>query len=181
VSIFSRPFGLLYGSKYSYYSISDESIDTCITHPNLIRQTIFPKGKTSIGEIVASLTNSVFIDADSFHSETAKAKMKNQVPLTDTDRLPWLAVIQQEFNKWKMRKMKVVFACSALKWKYRRVISCDIKPRCVLMNEDAIQSAIMRQRNEAAGDRNANEYPIVWCLLTGKEEVIYKRVANRKE
>jgi adenylylsulfate kinase-like enzyme len=48
-------------------------------------------GKTTIGGVLAKETGWPFIDGDDFHSAAAVAKMRAGVPLTDADRVTWLA------------------------------------------------------------------------------------------
>ena len=52
-------------------------------------------GKTTVGRLLADALDLPFLDADAFHTEDAKAKMHVGIPLTDTDRGPWLARINQ--------------------------------------------------------------------------------------
>ncbi|AGY58430.1 carbohydrate kinase, thermoresistant glucokinase family [Gloeobacter kilaueensis JS1] len=63
-----------------------------------------------------------FADADDFHSAQAIAKMHAHFPLSDADRLPWLARLHQAIRTWQGQKRDVVLACSALKERYRQVL-----------------------------------------------------------
>ena len=73
-------------------------------------------GKTHIGRQLAEKLDLRFYDADDFHCEANVQKMSQGIPLTDDDRVQWLAdlaeLIQQESG--------LVLACSALKPAYRQ-------------------------------------------------------------
>jgi gluconokinase len=79
-------------------------------------------GKTTIGSLLAARLGWQFADADEFHSAANKAKMHQGIPLTDADRLPWLATIHEQISKWVAAKQDVVLACSALKQSYRQLL-----------------------------------------------------------
>ena len=69
-------------------------------------------GKTTVGRLLADALDLPFLDADAFHTEDAKAKMHAGIPLTDTDRAPWLARINQVLREHA--DTGAVLACSAL-------------------------------------------------------------------
>jgi gluconokinase len=79
-------------------------------------------GKTTIGNLLAARLAWLFADADNFHSAANKQKMHQGIPLTDADRLPWLAAIHDRIAKWVALKQNVVLACSALKQSYRQLL-----------------------------------------------------------
>lgn len=76
-------------------------------------------GKTTVGLVLAERLHVPFADADSFHSEAAKAKMAAGHALNDEDRAPWLARLAD----WlRAHPDGCVLACSALKRRYRDVL-----------------------------------------------------------
>ena len=79
-------------------------------------------GKTSVGQALAQRLRCPFTDADSFHSEANRAKMAAGIPLTDEDRLPWLRAVGDAIRNTAIRGTDHVFACSALKAEYRRIL-----------------------------------------------------------
>jgi len=81
-------------------------------------------GKSSVAEHLHSkLNDSICLDADDFHPIANINKMNNGIPLTDTDRLPWLQALQQQINQQKSSYL--VLACSALKKQYRQILIQD--------------------------------------------------------
>ncbi len=79
-------------------------------------------GKTSVGQALALRLDCPFTDADSFHSEANRAKMAAGIPLTDEDRLPWLRAVGAAVRSSAINRKDHVFACSALKAEYRRIL-----------------------------------------------------------
>ena len=75
-------------------------------------------GKTTIGIALAEALGIEFIDSDVLHSEANTTKMSSGIPLTDSDREPWL----QEVSKALQSHESIVVACSALKKSYRSTI-----------------------------------------------------------
>jgi gluconokinase len=77
-------------------------------------------GKTTVGQLLAARLAWLFADADDFHSAANKEKMHQGIPLTDADRMPWLAAMHDQIAKWVASKQNAVLACSALKQGYRQ-------------------------------------------------------------
>ena len=76
-------------------------------------------GKTVAGHLLAPLVNGVFEDADDFHTEAAKDKMRASIPLTDDDRWPWYAKLRARIEEMRGQTPCYLLACSALKQIYR--------------------------------------------------------------
>lgn len=79
-------------------------------------------GKTTIGRLLADSLGWDYREADDFHSAANKEKMARGIPLDDTDRAPWLAVIRAAMEASLAAGRPAVFTCSALKEQYRRVL-----------------------------------------------------------
>lgn len=82
-------------------------------------------GKTTIGKQLAASLHWEFRDADTFHSPENVEKMRRGIPLTETDRLPWLKSLQTAIVEWLQADKNVVLACSALKQSYRQYLMLD--------------------------------------------------------
>jgi gluconokinase len=77
-------------------------------------------GKTTVGESLAKRLGWRFHDADGFHPAENVAKMANGIPLTDSDRAPWLAALHALISASLKENRPAVLACSALKESYRQ-------------------------------------------------------------
>ena len=82
-------------------------------------------GKTTIGTKLAESLNFEFRDADEFHPEENVRKMRDNIPLTDEDRRPWLEKMQAAIDRWLQDNKNVVLTCSGLKEKYRQMLWRD--------------------------------------------------------
>lgn len=83
-------------------------------------------GKTTIGTLLAQKLGWQFADADHFHPKENIEKITHGIPLTDSDRAPWLAALHQAIEKWNARGRNVVLACSALKESYRKELKAGL-------------------------------------------------------
>jgi gluconokinase len=76
-------------------------------------------GKTTIGKALAQKLGWDFFDADDFHPAENIAKMGSGIPLSDSDRAPWLASLHDQLSSTLKSNRHPVLACSALKENYR--------------------------------------------------------------
>lgn len=79
-------------------------------------------GKTTVGLALAAALDCPFYDGDDFHSATNKAKMSQGQPLTDSDRITWLATLRSLIQDHLATEQRSVIACSALKNTYRQYL-----------------------------------------------------------
>ncbi len=76
-------------------------------------------GKSTVAAALASQLGWDLADGDDFHPPSNLAKMTGGVPLTDSDRWPWLANIAEWIDAEIKAGRRGVVACSALKRSYR--------------------------------------------------------------
>ena len=107
-------------------------------------------GKTTIGKKLAAKMGLPFFDGDDFHPPSNKEKMTQGIPLTDEDRKDWLVKMNQAARD-QAKLTGAVIACSALKEKYRAILSSGITA------------------------------PLYWVFLQGSFELIKKRMEERKD
>lgn len=108
-------------------------------------------GKTLIGNLLADRLGGICEDADDFHSEANKDKMRAGTPLTDEDRWPWYAALRARIEAMRQQTPLYVLACSALKAVYREKLRAGDSPQ-----------------------------DLVFVHLKGSRDVIFARMSARK-
>jgi gluconokinase len=93
-------------------------------------------GKTTVGRLLAERACATFYDADDFHTPANVEKMRDGVPLTDEDRLPWLDALRELIRDCLGRGGRAVLACSALKEEYRERLLVDGRVKFVYLKGD---------------------------------------------
>jgi gluconokinase len=88
-------------------------------------------GKTTIGTLLAQRTGTIFADADDYHPQANKDKMRAGIPLNDEDRQPWLEILNGLLRSWYQSGEGGVLACSALKEKYRQTLESGIPANAI--------------------------------------------------
>ena len=79
-------------------------------------------GKTTIARKLSESIGLPYYDADDFHPQANIDKMSNGQPLNDEDRASWLETLSMNLQQWE-QEGGAILACSALKEKYRKVLS----------------------------------------------------------
>lgn len=79
-------------------------------------------GKSTVGKLLGEKLSLPFYDADDYHFPENIKKMENGIPLTDSDRKPWLSLLANNIKQWQSTG-GAVLACSALKQIYRDLLS----------------------------------------------------------
>lgn len=80
-------------------------------------------GKSTIAEAIAKQLDAHFKDGDELHPKSNIKKMESGIPLTDSDREPWLFDIANYAREKSARHGTCVIACSALKHRYREILN----------------------------------------------------------
>ncbi|MDC3312412.1 NADP-dependent phosphogluconate dehydrogenase [Flavobacteriaceae bacterium] len=106
-------------------------------------------GKSTIGELLSQDLDIPYYDGDDYHSKSNIEKMSNGQPLNDEERQDWLETLN-ELAINQLKKDNCIIVCSALKLKYRDILSKNIE-------------------NEAS-----------WVHLFGSFDTIYNRINARK-
>ncbi|MDO3387046.1 gluconokinase, GntK/IdnK-type [Gilvimarinus sp. SDUM040013] len=76
-------------------------------------------GKSSVAKALAQHYQYLYLDADDFHSEAAKAQMAAGTPLTDELRAPWVHNISAYLNECFQKGTSCTLAFSGLRQAHR--------------------------------------------------------------
>lgn len=76
-------------------------------------------GKSTVGEALADYYGFLYLDADDFHSEEARAQMASGKPLTDAMRAPWVTNICNTLNDYESQGTSCTLAFSGLRKAHR--------------------------------------------------------------
>src|SRR5579871_3161488 len=112
-------------------------------------------GKTTVGKMLAERLGAEFADADDFHSAANKDKMHRGIPLTDADRMPWLASIHDYLAKENAQQRSVVLGCSALKQSYRAILFDGLSVQLVYLKGtyEVIDEHLRSRKGHFADDK----------------------------
>ena len=112
-------------------------------------------GKTTVGSLLAKRLGWEYADADDFHSTANKDKMHRGLPLTDEDRLPWLAAIHDYLVRAESQHRNLVLACSALKRSYRELLFRGVAVRLVYLKGtyELIDERLRMRKGHFADDK----------------------------
>ena len=96
----------------------------------------------------------LFLDADDFHPPENIAKMKQGIPLSDADRVPWLTAIHKELTRQDAAGKGCVLGCSALKQSYRDTLSAGLDTRVVYLKGtyEEMRAHILARHGHFAGE-----------------------------
>lgn len=97
----------------------------------IILMGVSGSGKTTIGNLLSKRTGFPFFDGDDFHPDVNIRKMAEGTPLTDQDRMAWIAQIADFINSAPTKHK--ILACSALSKFIRALITKEIKERCYFL------------------------------------------------
>ncbi len=84
---------------------------------NLVVMGVAGCGKSTIGRVLAERLDTAYIEGDRFHPKANIEKMSRGIPLTDTDRAPWITAVGAAIAA---KKGPSVTSCSALRRLYRQ-------------------------------------------------------------
>ena len=103
-----------------------------IEHVIVVVMGVAGSGKSVVAALLSAALGCQFLEGDDLHPQENVEKMSRGAPLTDSDRLPWLARIAGKIDEWRKLGKCGVVTCSALKRSYRHII-LDHRPEVTLV------------------------------------------------
>ena len=111
--------------------------------PIIIVMGVSSSGKSTIGRLLAQKLDIPFADADDYHPESNIRKMEAGKALNDEDRYLWLVDLNGVIGK--AQETGIVMACSALKEKYRQLMSRDVHSEIIWVYLDGSYEDILQR------------------------------------
>ena len=90
-------------------------------------------GKTTIGKMLSAKLNLKYFEGDEYHPRENIEKMKNGIPLDDSDRIPWLLKLRSIIQESQDQKINIVLTCSSLKESYRKILKVNNEVKFVYL------------------------------------------------
>ena len=139
-------------------------------------------GKSTVGAALAEKLAAAFLDADDFHPDANKEKMRLGLPLNDDDRAPWLRLLNKKLQDQLAAGTTTVLACSALKERYRITLAAQLpsvifvhltgsyealSARLAGRNHEYMPTTLLKSQLETLEmPADALQIPIAWSLET---------------
>jgi gluconokinase len=104
-------------------------------------------GKTTVGRRLAARLDVPFVDGDDAHTDAAKTQMAQGIPLSETQRGPWLDRLHATLRDHA--DTGVVLACSALTVASRRHLAAALDVHFLaLVVPEPVLAARLRERHQ---------------------------------
>ncbi|CDZ97633.1 Gluconate kinase [Phaffia rhodozyma] len=127
-------------------------------------------GKSTVGTGIAQYFSIPYVDGDTLHTPEAVEQMRNNIPLTDSDRIPWLKRIRSHaVGELEIKPTGCVLAASSLKHAYREIQrGHSLPPNTLPCLPDGLQAP--------SGGENVKT---IFVYLYGTKEVLAARMKGR--
>lgn len=102
-------------------------------------------GKSSLGAALTARGIARFVDGDDLHPPANIEKMSAGIPLTDSDRRPWLLLVADTL---RASRGPIAIACSALRRQYRDLIRERARQPVFFIFLDADPQTLARRLSE---------------------------------
>ena len=113
--------------------------------PTVVLTGVAGSGKTTIGRMLADRLGVEFVDADDFHDDEARQRMREGRSLTESERQEWLTRLMDGVTD----RLPAVLACSALRRHHRERLRELPDARIVVL--DVPEREIRRRLEARAG------------------------------
>jgi len=152
-------------------------------------------GKSTVSLLLASMLGCEFQEGDDLHPAKNIEKMRDGIPLTDADRLPWLWNIARKIDSWRAHATSGIISCSALKRSYRDIILANypevkliylkgsrdlIRRRLAARQEHFMPAALLDSQFAVLEEPQLDEHPITVNIDAWPNEIAGE-ILNRME
>ena len=127
------------------------AVESGRTGQALVVMGVSGSGKSTVAAFLAERLGWEMMEGDLLHPPANVEKMRQGIPLDDSDREPWLDRIGDQLRAWAAAGRSGVLTCSALKRAYRaRIIAARPDVRFVYLrgSEDLIKRRVSARRHE---------------------------------
>lgn len=149
--------------------------------PPLIFMGVSGAGKTTVGSQLAEILGGQYLDADDYHPAANKEIMRQGIPLTDEDRLPWLQAVGAAASRVTADGALAVVACSSLKKAHRDILRLAV-PSAVFIHlhgqPDIIRARMAGRQHEFMPDTLLDSQFRELELPTEQEEHIHVEISS---
>jgi gluconokinase len=107
-------------------------------------------GKSTLAQLLAQHYGFEFIEADDYHSQTAKNLMAQGTPLTDAHREPWIQALCQQLQRLAAEGKSTVLAYSGLRAHHRarfRTLGLPVQFIHLVGDKELIRSRMQARQN----------------------------------
>lgn len=124
--------------------------DPLMNYPLVVVMGVSGSGKSAVGASLAERLGVRFLDADTLHPPANVDRMARGIPLTDHDRMPWLATVGTRLADAAAAGEGLVMACSALRRDYRDLLRSHA-PDTVFIHLDGPREVLESRLRSRAG------------------------------
>ena len=119
--------------------------------PQFVVMGVSGSGKSTLAQALASRWSVPYVEGDHFHSQDSIDKMAAGIPLTDSDRWPWLDRVGAAIEAARTGNGGAVASCSALRIVYRERLRLATGPTLRFVMIDLPRSVLESRMTERPG------------------------------
>jgi gluconokinase len=171
-------------------------IDTVTKPAIVVVMGVSGSGKSTVAALLATVLGCQFREGDELHPQENVEKMRSGIPLTDTDRSPWLRKIAAEIDGWRARGECGVMTCSALTRSYRDIIIGErsdvvlvylkgshdlVRRRMIARHEHFMPVALLDSQFATLEEPTPDEHPIIVDIGGKATEIVHEIVCRLED
>ena len=139
----------------------------------LVLMGVSGAGKTTVGKLLAGSLHWPYYDADDLHPASNVEKMTRGEPLTDADRMPWLAGVSELIRSMAGSGRNSVIACSALRAAYRATLTAAAEDVRLVFLDAPREVVVSRIRNRTGHFMPLSQVPNQFATLEPPDDALW--------